>query len=202
MSNKDEFDPIREMAKFAAMRTGAIPPLNTSLFRYVSLWSDRSWGLLECTILRDKIPLTTPVTFNDPFDSNPVVVSDVSLSEIDRVIKELPGLGLPLVDIQLSLNDGRLATKAEVEEHAIRSIAETLIRQQSPKIASFCRRISSQLLWAHYADSYKGLAYHFVVSAHPTARSEAFIPLNIIDSDQSSSRAKCLIGSINRNHEI
>lgn len=46
----------------------------------------------------------------------------------------------------------------------IKSISSALITSGDvTHIASFSRRISSQLLWSHYAGGYKGLAYHFVI---------------------------------------
>ncbi|WP_454642950.1 hypothetical protein [Bradyrhizobium liaoningense] len=162
-----KFDPVKELAVHAGIRTGIFPAPNSSVFRYVSLRDERAWRLLECTILESKISLTTPVSFNDPFDSNPVIVSDVSFREMARALNDLPINGVPLGDKKIFDSSGREVTDSELEKRTLRSIADTFVRDNAPKMASFCRRISSQLLWSHYANSYRGLAYHFAYSGRP-----------------------------------
>jgi hypothetical protein len=159
MNSEQDVDLINELALISASRTGAFPAPNTSLFRYVGMRDPRSWQMLENTVLQNKIPLTTSVSFNDPFDSNPVVVSNLSFAEIGDVLGGLPS--------KVVNEEGRLVLDTELEKRVVKVISESFVRTSSPKVASFCRRISSQLLWAHYANSYKGLVYHFAPSGSP-----------------------------------
>ncbi|OKO87652.1 hypothetical protein AC629_13400 [Bradyrhizobium sp. NAS80.1] len=159
---------MKELAVLSATRTGAFSEPNTSLFRYVGMRDARAWEFLEYTVLQHKIPLTTSVSFNDPFDSNPVVVSDISFEEIGKALDGLP-FNSPILSMSGKVVDeaGQPISNADLEKRVVDLLSESFVRMNSPRVASFCRRISSQLLWAHYANSYRGLAYHFVTSGSP-----------------------------------
>lgn len=159
----DPTDVLLLLATLAGDRAGVGVAPNTSLFRYVAIPrgdkdAGRFWKLVEETVLENKIPLTTPVSFNDPFDSSPITVNDVSLDEVARVVKDVP------VNADVADESGRVLNEAEKRQHILEVISKTIVHMNGPRSASFCRRISSQLLWAHYAGSYSGFAYHFAVS--------------------------------------
>ncbi|MDA9529938.1 hypothetical protein [Bradyrhizobium sp. CCBAU 25338] len=158
-----DLSSIREAAFFAATQTGMFPSPRASLFRYVSMRSPESWQFLENTVLESRLRLATPDRFNDPFDSDPCYVNDVPIEELLRraTIKDDQGNVVKSTS-QIRGPNGTL-TKAQMEL-LVRQVVEEDTKRANKKrfIASFCRRISSQLLWAHYADSYRGIAYHFV----------------------------------------
>ena len=160
-----DLSSIRDAAFFAATQTGMFPSPRASLFRYVSMRSPQSWQFLENTVLESRLRLTTPDTFNDPFDSDPCYVNDVPIEELMRraTILDARGNAVKWTETtQIHGPNGSL-TKAQME-HLVRQVVEADTKRVNKKrfIASFCRRISSQLLWAHYAESYRGIAYHFV----------------------------------------
>lgn len=173
MSGEDQdFDPIRHMALYAASQVGLFPPPNTSLFRYVSMRDERSWAFLEKTVLENLLPLTPSDSFNDPFDGNPIIINGASSDQIVQLLKggSLPDgkgdrISVDFNAVSIVRSDGSVLSSAEVEQAAIVSARQSFIEgNKKTRVASFCRRISSQLLWSHYADGYRGLAYHFVVS--------------------------------------
>jgi len=156
-------DAVRDAALFAAMNTGLLPQANTSIFRYVGTRGN-AWDFVEKTLLTDTLPLSRATTLNDPFDTNPVIVDDVVAADIFRFAEELLKQQGQVFDLAKVVDaQGRPVSKQELEEHAT-ALIYSLFKQRNEAchIASFSRRISSELQWSHYGDSYKGLAYHFV----------------------------------------
>lgn len=162
---RDDLRAIRDAAFFAATQTGMFPSPRSSLFRYVGMRSQESWQFLEKTILESKLSLTTPDRFNDPFDSDPCYVNDVSIEELMRraTIQDTQGNVVKWTETTQIHGPKGTLSKPEME-HLVRQVVEAETKRVNRRrfIASFCRRISSQLLWAHYAASYRGIAYHFV----------------------------------------
>jgi hypothetical protein len=160
-----EFEDVKSAALYAAANTGLFPKSKTSLFRYVSM-RGIAWELLEKTLLTNALPLSRTVDLNDPFDSNPVIVDDTIPSDISDFAKELLTLqGIPadFEKLHVVYPDERRVPKEQLEERAKQFFQTQMeARNKQCHIASFSRRISSELQWSHYAEGYKGLAYHFV----------------------------------------
>jgi hypothetical protein len=164
------------LISYAASHAGAFPQPHKSIFRYVNFKNSSAWDYCEETVAKNKLPLTTPTSFNDPFDSNPVIVNNISVDDFNKYFR-----GKEIVDpntnakikidtktLRIQNEDGSILSGSELEEFVIRSMHHTLSNiSHDAKVASFSRRISSQLLWAHYADGHKGMAYHFLTSADP-----------------------------------
>jgi hypothetical protein len=167
----EDFNPLDQLTIYSGSQTGAFPARKTSLFRYVSMRGDHAWSLLEKTVLQNIIPLITSENLNDPFDGNPIIVNDITFDDFAAFQDAAPvdKDGKPFLSIRTTVTrpDGTIATEAEKEAIAARIVMESFVeRNRGTKIASFCRRISSQLLWSHYANAYKGLAYHFTTSGN------------------------------------
>jgi hypothetical protein len=144
----DQFPP----AIFAASKAGLMPPAKASVFRYISLQGNGVADCLRETILEDSLPLTTPRGFNDPFEAKPNIIEDMTNNEVNKL-----------------LHDRELVFHYEDEKQSVAKVITRAVKDTREKfrIASFSRRISSQLLWAHYADGYRGMAYHFITSGSP-----------------------------------
>ncbi|MFK4536164.1 hypothetical protein ABIA00_004347 [Bradyrhizobium ottawaense] len=163
MIDNADNEAVRDAALFAATNTGLFPQANTSLFRYVGIRGN-AWEFIEKTLLTDTLPLSRATTLNDPFDTNPVIVNDVVTSDIFGFAEEMLRQQGQIFDLEKVVNEqGQRVSKKELEERAT-SLIHSLFKQRNEicHIASFTRRISSELQWSHYGDSYKGLAYHFV----------------------------------------
>lgn len=164
-NDNDEFESVKTAALYAAANTGLIPRARTSLFRYVSMRGG-AWDMLERTLLTNTLPLSRSVTLNDPFDSNPVIVNDTIPSDISKFASDLLTIGgkpMNLDVLHVVRTDGEKMSPEQLQE-ATKALLQSMMRTQSQQchIASFSRRISSELQWSHYAEGYKGLAYHFV----------------------------------------
>lgn len=171
MSANSEGMSFLKLLPYALTRLGMAAAENSSLFRYVGLQSSASWDLLAQTILRNRLPLATTSSLNDPFDSDPIIVNDATTDQIRSFLKKgvlLNDRGEPTPfdwsSAEVRMPDGSVLSGSGLEAHAaslIKKIWSEISRQSY--VGSFCRRISSQLLWSHYADKYRGLVYHFVV---------------------------------------
>lgn len=143
------------------MRPGA----HQSLFKYVTLDSDRSWDLLTETLNSFSLNGSTPRHLNDPFELSPSLSDDLSalaVADIDR----LEGKKL----LEALLDDS--VEKASIDPlraDNLRKIARLRIDQNAKyaRIISFCRRLDSPLLWSHYANKYEGACLQFLGRAFP-----------------------------------
>ncbi|MGY4325686.1 hypothetical protein ACVWWG_000100 [Bradyrhizobium sp. LB7.2] len=165
MDENDEFEAVKTAALYAAANTGLIPRARTSLFRYVGMRGS-AWEMLEKTLLSNVLSLSRSVTLNDPFDSNPIVVNDTIPSDISQFANDtlsFNGMPMDFEKLHIVHPNGQRLTKEQLEE-ATKDRLHSFIKERNEQchIASFSRRISSELQWSHYADGYKGLAYHFV----------------------------------------
>lgn len=165
MDENDDFEAVKTAAIYAAANTGLVPRARTSLFRYVGMRGS-AWDMLEKTLLTNTLPLSRSVTLNDPFDSNPVIVNDTIPSDMSKFANELLTIGgkpMNLDVLQVARPNGQQMSAGQLQE-ATKALLQSMMRMQSQQchIASFSRRISSELQWSHYAEGYKGLAYHFV----------------------------------------
>lgn len=167
---------LQHLLMTAAVEVGVLAPAKASLFRYVKLANENSWSLLEETILHNRLKLSLAASFNDPFEANPHIVNDLTLEEIYDFLNF--ALKLEFKEkVPFTFKDGKifdergsLLTVEQVESIATKGALQTLPEIfRETKVASFCKRISSQLLWAHYADGYKGIAYHFITSGEPNS---------------------------------
>jgi hypothetical protein len=170
MSDVRKFHNPDLAALYSASSLGLFPKPRSSIFRYVGMRSEESWAHLENTLLRNSLPLGISTNLNDPFEANPVVINDTVSEDVQIFLKRFsvtPGITTSGVafDFEAILD----STGSDELEAKMLSEIRSLIdfRNQRCHIGSFSRRISSELQWSHYADGYKGLAYHFV---HPAPR--------------------------------
>lgn len=156
-------------ALFAASNSGLFPPPKTSVYRYVAMRNEDAWKHLENALLNNVMPLAIASVLNDPFEANPVIVNDTVPADLRSFIKRMwmPGgvLGLDLkeeLESIASADDPRFQTSELQQKLLEKLLSLAILRNERCHVGSFSRRISSELQWSHYADGYKGLAYHFV----------------------------------------
>ena len=180
MSNKkpdklDSFHDPATAALFAASKTGLFPQPKTSIFRYVGMRGDDPWSRLESTIFDNVLPLTVATSLNDPFEANPVIIDDVVSDDLQDFINRFAATnagtkaGLAFMIEIPGIRGISPIQKTKIFEEKLRTYIRSFIssRNEHCYIGSFSRRISSELQWSHYADGYKGLAYHFVTTPQP-----------------------------------
>ena len=106
----------------------------TSVFRFISLSDDGAWAKLEKMLKEQKLTASAPVSMNDPFESRPCVIDDLSSGLIDTLAANyIPPenlKNLSAADKYKLVNDGF--------EIALKSLFE------DTKIVSFTTRLDSQ----------------------------------------------------------
>lgn len=130
------------------------PSPNQSLFKYISLSSEKSWNLLAQTLHSRVITGSPADELNDPFEISPTIYNDLRNSELVRkqagLSNPIPGFHPPAQQFQ---------TSDEASEIALSYFQK--LRSET-RIISFSERYDSPLLWAHYANNYKGACLHFL----------------------------------------
>jgi hypothetical protein len=142
-------------AEIAKLKNGVAlrsPAPHQSLFKYISLGnSNTSWERLQNT-LSGTLTGSSASYLNDPFEISPVIIDDLRESTVNSatgaqdLLDRLQGKVNPLPDYLL------------LRQEADQYIKEL---QRKNRIISFSSRYDSPLLWAHYADGYKGACLHF-----------------------------------------
>ncbi len=124
----------------------------TSVYKFISLRGD-SLDQLKSTLLSCTLDGSNPEELNDPFESNPYLVDDINENTIRNACKYLSKTGAADISDEW-LEKGVDAVKRKLE----RFVKST---RRNARVISFCKRVDSQLLWAHYANSHKGVCLHF-----------------------------------------
>ena len=133
------------------------PRPNQSLFKYVSLDTEKSWNYFEQTFDELKLFGQSPQALNDPFELQPAIFNDIapekvrSLLGVSRLSEKFP-------------KDGKLSSYLDRDSkfYTERSISYLTKFRENSRVISLCERYDSPLLWAHYANSYSGACIHFL----------------------------------------
>lgn len=116
------------------------------------------------------MPLSIASSLNDPFEANPVIVNDTTPADLASFMKRAWAPGGALSELKFGeelssitkIDDPRFQTP-ELQAKLLDKLLSLLVfRNERCHVGSFSRRISSELQWSHYANGYKGIAYHFV----------------------------------------
>lgn len=166
-----------------------IPPPPPHFYKYRPL-SAESLDFTRRIIVENELYWSSPLNFNDPFDSFPShrVIGDnrKKKSEFRRVIKKFQP--------DMSRNDRRLLsrratarTNTEIEEDMM---SRQNLMNQMTGVCCLTTKCDNILMWSHYADSHKGLCLRFRTQSR-------FYP-KIFTSDLYFELAFPVIYSINR----
>jgi len=133
------------------------PSDHQSMFKYVGLNSDASWGYLRRTLNNSELIGSAALSLNDPFELSPVIFDDLQASTIAAAVKY--NRFSPLSDKEPTpLRD--VFPDPEPYRQQARSFLDSVASQY--RIIAFCERSDSGLLWSHYANSYQGACLHFL----------------------------------------
>ncbi len=123
-----------------------------------------------------------PSTFNDPFDCNPTVQSDVAPADVERLWKHLAATTLRVDKARARLrdyryhatqhgrfDDGGRGTAYYVER--LRRDIEAHVREGFGKrgVLSLATRWDCPLMWSHYADEHRGICIGYKTEDHRCA---------------------------------
>jgi hypothetical protein len=130
-----------------------------------------------------------PETFNDPFDCNPAVVSDVDMSEVERLWKrvavrshqargdsqdaarekaarQLGEYRYNATEYGGTYNDNGEGTDTYVR-FLVRDITDYVnLRYQGHGVLSLAERWDCPLMWSHYAEEHNGLCIGYSTDDH------------------------------------
>jgi hypothetical protein len=134
------------------------PSDNQSIFKYIGMNSEYSWKLFEETLSSSYLTGSPVNRLNDPFELAPSIFDDLQPTTVAAAVGYNPlpnrlkhGRDIPLDEVFPDSRPYRVKAGAYLADVNDRY-----------RIVSFCERSDSGLLWAHYANSYKGACLHFL----------------------------------------
>lgn len=147
----------------------------TYLFRFLDHRTEYFWTTIADLLSNQEMFLNSRLNFNDPFDSQPVVVSDLKAPAIRSYFAHI---------IQNPFNSNRSAqsvekllqlqargqvhlTKQNIENLKFKSRQNAFEYLDRCGLLSFSRTIKNPLLWGHYAASFSGICAVFKNSGSP-----------------------------------
>lgn len=153
MSIEDGLDFVAGRLEALASGIAVTPPAEgDSFFKFISLNSHYSWELFEQTMLKLQLKGSVASSLNDPFELSPVLFDDL---RDENFIEKISRTRNPFL---------QKAEQPLVSKEDALSVVGNYVDQlrSSNHIVSFSARADSPLLWAHYANGYKGACIHFV----------------------------------------
>ena len=130
-----------------------------ALFRYYKpLKTREDYDRLYELFAEDKLYLSNPNSFNDPFDCN-ISMDWTSIEEydIERLLKHK--------EKNHKKNNAPIATAEEIEKfkkiHAEQISSEINKKTKEVGMVCFSKDINNILMWSHYGGSHKGIAFEF-----------------------------------------
>jgi hypothetical protein len=134
-------------------------------------------GRLEDIIIRSNLFLSSPTSFNDPFDMKPLATAEGDVASLLNKIDSLPAPSAK------AKRDAKKRARTVWQEQGIDGIArefkiEEVVQSLFADTGVFCfstiGRKSSRdtgprntLMWSHYGDSHRGICLQFQVSKDP-----------------------------------
>lgn len=141
----------------------------TYLFRFLDPRADHFWTAIADMLSEQRLYLNSRTKFNDPYDSQPIIDDDLRNSEIRAYLKDM--FENPLNPARSTLSAARiLEMRATGRTHLRKKMIGNIrlgLRNHANEtldtagLLSFSMTAENLLLWAHYADSFKGLCAIF-----------------------------------------
>ena len=142
------------------------------LYRYMSC-SDDVYSRIENILLDRKLYHGTSEQMNDPWDCRaniPVPKNSQERYAIKRYLEAGIPKNTPVSRSQAKLAVSKILANPSNLMDGINRIFEDSISEV--RICSFSKDCSNPLLWAHYADSYKGICIEFDVTSKSSIRAQ------------------------------
>ena len=134
------------------------PRPNQSLFKYVSLDTDKSWTYFEQTINDLKLFGQSPNSLNDPFELQPAIFNDIAVKNVPSILQ------ISNVALRYGGVSSKVAELIDQDLEFYTERATTYLEKfrDNSRVIALCERYDSPLLWAHYANSYAGACINFL----------------------------------------
>lgn len=138
--------------------------VNHKLYRYRSLETSRDYENAVNAICENKLYFPSPLKFNDPFDSKPLIVIDELTDEdweriLEKHKKQIQSK-FPNTEIKELIRLG-LHNDIEIRENLDDEVLESI------GICSFCKSNNDILMWSHYSNGHRGYCLEFDPSQDP-----------------------------------
>lgn len=130
------------------------------IYKYRSLGGDFGHQAIENSILYDRLWWQSPLEFNDPFDCDPVFFFGENDKQRREFLKRGPGSTL------VGTRAERMQQVNELRKKPHKYMAKVL-QEEWPKwmadtaVTCFSGKNDDLLMWAHYADSHRGVCLIF-----------------------------------------
>ena len=167
-----------ELDRRKMLRVQRLPGM---LYKFKTVSTEKPY-ILEDIIVNSKLYLSSPESFNDPFDMKPRVTVEGNLSSLLEKINSLPSPS------PKAKQDALRRARSIWREHGWSGIANEFRIQESAdalfkETGVFCFSTSfarsehlevsresgprNNLMWSHYGDSHRGICLQFQVSKYP-----------------------------------
>lgn len=160
------------------------------MYKYRSLSGDRGREAAEDIILHGRMWWQVTTDFNDPFDCNPVVTLRANAAEMKAFARRAARSNMPSTPRGQRRKRARDIAAIPIAEHEERMRSNFLEWMAETAVTCFSEVNCSVLMWAHYADSHRGVCFifkqdverHFV--AFPVTYSADRLPVNTAAMDR------------------
>jgi hypothetical protein len=159
--------------------------------------ADHFWTAIIEMLSQQKLHLNSRTRFNDPYDSQPVIDDDLPNSAIRVYLKDM--LENPFNPARSTISTARiLEMRATGRTHLNKEMIENIrlgLRKNTHEILdtagllSFSMTAENPLLWAHYADSFKGLCVIFRRGTSTTSILSTCAKVNYVNKRQHLSQS-------------
>lgn len=131
-----------------------------NLFKYRSLAPPFGRDFLTNVIQNDRMWWQSPLAFNDPFDCHPVLIFGENAGQRVAFAKRA-SKNLKSIPRQQRRSQARELLKKRPEEHEASMTAAFREWMADTSVTCFSDVCDHPLMWAHYADSYRGVCLIF-----------------------------------------
>lgn len=141
------------------------------LFKFLSLADGQkpSWQERVISLLDGKAYLSSPISFNDPFDCLPSVDLPRTMEEFESGKRDFCArIQRAMPEVSLQEIEGVINAVSEREIENFSEITRASVNQSGSRMGVFCLAecVQSVLMWSHYADNHQGIALRFDFKDH------------------------------------
>ena len=137
-----------------------------TLYKYRSLAPAYGRDFIDNVILHNRMWWQSPTSFNDPFDCDPVLVFGENAAERKQFAKRSSRhlVGVPRLARRSKIKEMLRVPKSMREQQTRQAFREWMAESA---VSCFSEVKDSPLMWAHYADSHRGVCFEFCEMLQP-----------------------------------
>lgn len=136
------------------------------LYRYRSLAGEHGRRAVEDIVLHNRLYWASPHAFNDPFDCNPVLIFGTGERERSEYLRRAAANQVGKASRRERLGRRRQAMRKTPQQHESELGDQWKNWMAESSVACFSGVNNHPLMWAHYADSHRGVCWIFREQIH------------------------------------